>query len=121
MGKNLYEKVFERHTVRQLASGQYQVLMGLHLVHEVTSPQAFSMMREQGMKVLYPERTFATCDHVIPTGDRRRPLADPLGEEMMAELEKNCREFGIRYFGPDEGEQGIMHEYMNLSILYHRV
>ena len=73
MGRNLYDKIFESHTVRKLPSGQYQLLMGLHLIHEVTSPQAFSMMREAGLKVRYPERTFATCDHVIPTDDARRP------------------------------------------------
>ena len=67
MGKSLYEKVFESHTVRKLDSGQYQLLMGLHLVHEVTSPQAFAMLRERGLTVLRPDRTFATCDHIIPT------------------------------------------------------
>ncbi len=108
-GKNLYDKVFDLHTIRQLASGQFQLLMGLHLVHEVTSPQAFSMVREAGHKVLCPERTFATCDHILPTDDQRRPLADPLAEEMMAELEKSCSDFGIRYFSPERGEQGIVH------------
>ena len=109
MGKTLYDKVFESHTIRELPSGKHQVLMGLHLVHEVTSPQAFSMLREAGLGVLHPERTFATCDHVIPTDDARRPFADPLAEEMIAELETNCRRHGIRYFAPQQGEQGVMH------------
>jgi len=109
MGKNLYEKVFDQHTVQQLPSGQYQILMGLHLVHEVTSPQAFSMLRERNLTALYPERTFATCDHIIPTDDQSRPFKDDMAEEMIAALEANCKQFGIRYFSPDHGEQGVIH------------
>ena len=109
MGKTLYEKVFDAHAVRPLSSGQYQLLMGLHLVHEVTSPQAFSMLRERGLKVLFPERTFATVDHIIPTHSRSRPLADTMAEEMLQHLEKNCADFGIRFFEPAKREQGIVH------------
>jgi 3-isopropylmalate/(R)-2-methylmalate dehydratase large subunit len=109
MGQNLYEKVFERHTVRRLPSGQYQLLMGLHLVHEVTSPQAFAMLAEKGWKVLYPHRTFATVDHIIPTQRLVRPLADAEAEEMMTALETNVRAHGIRFFAPGSGEQGIVH------------
>jgi 3-isopropylmalate/(R)-2-methylmalate dehydratase large subunit len=109
MGKTLYEKVFERHTVGRLPSGQYQLLMGLHLIHEVTSPQAFSMLRERGLKVLFPERTFATVDHIIPTASQLRPFADSLAEQMMVALENNVREYGIKYFAPEDGEQGIVH------------
>src|SRR5512139_3839220 len=109
MGRTLYEKVFDAHAVRRLPSGQYQLLMGLHLVHEVTSPQAFSMLRERGLRVLYPERTFATVDHIIPTHDQHRPLPDPMAEEMFQHLERNCAEFGIRFFGPTGGDQGIVH------------
>jgi 3-isopropylmalate/(R)-2-methylmalate dehydratase large subunit len=109
MGKNLYEKVFERHAVRRLPSGQYQLLMGLHLIHEVTSPQAFSMVRERGWKVMHPERTFATVDHIIPTHDQSRPLSDAMAEEMLQALEKNSKDFGITFFGPKTGNQGIVH------------
>lgn len=109
MGRTLYDKVFDAHTVRRLPSGQCQVLMGLHLVHEVTSPQAFSMLRERGLRVRHPERTFATADHIIPTHTRSRPLADPLAEEMLRHLERNVAEFGIRFFSPSAGEQGIVH------------
>ena len=109
MGKTLYEKVFDQHAVRQLPSGQFQLLMGLHLIHEVTSPQAFAMLRERGLSVLHPERTFATVDHIIPTHDQQRPLGDPLAEEMLCELERNVAEHGIRYFAPTAGEQGIVH------------
>jgi 3-isopropylmalate/(R)-2-methylmalate dehydratase large subunit len=109
MGKNLYDKVFERHTVRELDSGQFQVLVGLHLIHEVTSPQAFSMLRQSGLEVLYPERNFATCDHIIPTLDQNRPFADPLAEEMITALENNCKEFGITYFSYTNDKQGVVH------------
>jgi 3-isopropylmalate/(R)-2-methylmalate dehydratase large subunit len=109
MGKSLYEKVFEAHSVRKLESGQYQLLMGLHLVHEVTSPQAFEMLRDRGLTVLHPERTFATCDHIIPTKSQLRPFADDLAEQMLLELERNCAKYGIRYLSPQKGEQGIVH------------
>jgi 3-isopropylmalate/(R)-2-methylmalate dehydratase large subunit len=109
MGRTLYAKVFDAHAVRQLPSGQYQLLMGLHLIHEVTSPQAFSMLRERGLGVLYPQRTFATVDHIIPTHSQARPLADAMAEEMLQHLERNCAEFGIRFFAPAKGEQGIVH------------
>jgi 3-isopropylmalate/(R)-2-methylmalate dehydratase large subunit len=109
MGQTLYEKVFDAHAVRRLPSGQYQLLMGLHLVHEVTSPQAFSMLRERGLTVLHPERTFATVDHIIPTHSQARPLADSMAEEMLQHLERNCADFGIRFFAPARGEQGIVH------------
>jgi len=109
MGKSLLEKVWAAHTVRELASGQTQLFIGLHLVHEVTSPQAFQMMREQGLKILFPERTFATVDHIIPTDTRRRPYADEEAEGMMSAIERNCREFGIRFFDAGSGEQGIVH------------
>jgi 3-isopropylmalate/(R)-2-methylmalate dehydratase large subunit len=109
MGKSLYEKVFDKHAVRKLDSGQYQLLMGLHLIHEVTSPQAFAMLRDRGLSVPYPERTFATCDHIIPTKSQLRPFKDDLAEQMLVELERNCQENGIRYLSPSTGEQGIVH------------
>jgi 3-isopropylmalate/(R)-2-methylmalate dehydratase large subunit len=109
MGKSLLEKVWAAHTVRELPSGQTQLFIGLHLIHEVTSPQAFQMMREQGLKVLFPERTFATVDHIIPTDTRQRPYADEEAEGMMSAIERNCREFGIRFFDAGSGEQGIVH------------
>jgi 3-isopropylmalate/(R)-2-methylmalate dehydratase large subunit len=109
MGKNLYEKVFDLHTVQRLPSGQYQLLMGLQLLHEVTSPQAFSMLRERGWTVRYPERNFATVDHIIPTHDQQRPFADDMAEEMMVAIEKNTSEFGIRFLDTASGEQGVVH------------
>jgi 3-isopropylmalate/(R)-2-methylmalate dehydratase large subunit len=109
MGQTLYEKVFDAHTVAKLPSGQHQLLMGLHLVHEVTSPQAFSMLEQRGLSVLFPERTFATVDHIIPTTSQLRPYTDSLAEEMMTVLERNVKKYGIRFFGPNGGDQGIVH------------
>lgn len=109
MGKNLYQKVIEKHTVTTLPSGNLQLFVGAHFCHEVTSPQAFSMIRERKLKVLYPERTFATADHIIPTDDNSRPFKDPVAEEMMQTLENNTRENGIRFFDIAQGEGGIIH------------
>jgi 3-isopropylmalate/(R)-2-methylmalate dehydratase large subunit len=107
--RSLLDKVWDAHTVRELPSGQTQLLIGLHLIHEVTSPQAFQMLREMGLRVRMPRRTFATVDHIIPTDSQLRPLSDPLAEEMMRELERNCREHGITLFDPASGRQGIVH------------
>ena len=109
MGRTLYDKVFESHTVGQLPSGQTQLLMGLHLIHEVTSPQAFSMLEERNLPVLFPERTYATVDHIIPTDRQLRPFADVLAEQMLVALERNVKRHDIRYFAPEAGEQGIVH------------
>jgi 3-isopropylmalate/(R)-2-methylmalate dehydratase large subunit len=109
MGKSLFDKVWDLHRVRQLAGGETQLFIGLHLIHEVTSPQAFGMLRDLGLPVFMPERTFATLDHIIPTDDRRRPLGDVLAEEMFVALTQACREFGIRFFDVDSGRQGIVH------------
>ena len=70
MGKTLYEKVWEAHEVRKLKNGQSQLFIDLHLLHEVTSPQAFGMLKDLGLRVRYPHRTFATVDHIVPTHDR---------------------------------------------------
>src|SRR5688572_7062186 len=109
MGKNLLEKVWRAHTVRELPTGQTQLFIGLHLIHEVTSPQAFEDLRRRGWKVLHPERTFATVDHIVPTDTRSRPLGDPLAEEMLSALEKSCSEQGIPLFHLGDDRQGIVH------------
>ncbi|MDP6184360.1 MAG: 3-isopropylmalate dehydratase large subunit [Gammaproteobacteria bacterium] len=109
MGKTLLEKVWDLHTVRELPSGQTQLFIGLHLVHEVTSPQAFKMLKERDLSVRYPERTFATVDHIIPTLDRRRPFADAMAEEMFVHMERNAGEFGLEFFDESSGRQGIVH------------
>ncbi len=107
--RNLFNKVWDLHTVQTLPSGQTQLFIGWHLIHEVTSPQAFEMLRERGLKVMYPERTLATVDHIIPTDNQARPFADALAEEMMSAIEKNCREFGVRLLNLDDTRQGIVH------------
>src|SRR3989338_500735 len=109
MGSTLFDKVWNMHKVKKLPSGQDQIFIGLHLIHEVTSPQAFHMLRERNLKVMYPERTFATVDHIVPTKNQTRPFQDELAEEMMKALEKNCKEFGISLFGLDSDYQGIVH------------
>ena len=90
MADTLFHKVWNAHTVRTLASGQTQLFIGLHLIHEVTSPQAFEGLRKRGIPVRHPERTVATVDHIVPTTSQARPFADPLAEEMLATLEANC-------------------------------
>jgi 3-isopropylmalate/(R)-2-methylmalate dehydratase large subunit len=107
--RNLFDKVWEAHRVRELPSGQTQLFIGTHLVHEVTSPQAFAMLRERNLPVRFPQRTFATVDHIIPTDSQLRPLSDPLAEAMMTELERNCRDHGIQLFDAASGAQGIVH------------
>jgi 3-isopropylmalate/(R)-2-methylmalate dehydratase large subunit len=107
--RNLLQKVWDAHTVRELPGGQTQLFIGLHLIHEVTSPQAFAMLREMGLPVRFPNRTFATVDHIIPTDSQKRPLADALAEEMMAALERSCADAGITLFSPGDGRQGIVH------------
>lgn len=109
MGKTLFAKVWESHAVGKLANGQTQLLIDTHLVHEVTSPQAFGMLRDLNLKVAYPHRTFATVDHIVPTDSQVSPFSDPLAEAMIQELNKNAKEFGITYFSLSSGKQGIVH------------
>jgi len=108
-GRTLYDKIWEAHVVDRLPTGQTQLFIGLHLVHEVTSPQAFEMLREKGLKVAFPERTFATADHIVPTDVRTRPFLDVEAEQMMAALESNTGQFGLEFYGLDSDRQGIVH------------
>ena len=109
MNGTLFDKVWQAHEVRRLANGQTQLLIGLHLIHEVTTPQAFDMLNARGLKVAMPERTIATVDHIVPTLDQRRPFLDVMAEDMLSALERNCRAHGIRLLGIDSGQQGIVH------------
>lgn len=108
----LFHKVWNAHAVRTLPSGQTQLFVGLHLIHEVTSPQAFDMVRQHGWSVAYPKRTFATVDHIVPTRVQTRPFIDVTAEEMTTALERSCREHGIELWAPGTAgadRQGIVH------------
>ena len=109
MGKSLLDKVWDLHKVGTLPSGQDQLFIGLHLIHEVTSPQAFQALDDRGLSVMYPARTFATVDHIVPTANQNRPFADDLAEAMMQALERNTRKHGIHFLDLKSGYQGIVH------------
>ena len=108
MGKSLFQKVWDTHRVGTLADGRTHLFIGTHLIHEVTSPQAFGMLRDLGLKVKFPQRTFATVDHIVPTRDQSAPQ-DPLAAAMMTALRENVDQFGITYFDLSSGKQGIVH------------
>ena len=109
MAATLLRKVWDTHSVRRLANGQHQLFVGLHLIHEVTTPQAFDMLKARGLGVAMPERTVGTVDHIVPTLDQRRPFLDVMAEDMLSALERNCRDHGIRLLDLSSGQQGIVH------------
>jgi 3-isopropylmalate/(R)-2-methylmalate dehydratase large subunit len=109
MGKSLLDKVWDHHSVRELPSGQTQLFIGLHLVHEVTSPQGFQMLKDAGLPVRFPSLTFATADHIVPTDTHARPLEDGLAEEMLTALERNTQERSIEFFPVGSSAHGIVH------------
>ncbi len=109
MPGTLLDKVWRAHTVRTLPSGQDQLFIGLHLVHEVSTPQAFEMLRGAGLTVRMPSRTFATADHIVPTASQARPFRDVMAEEMMVHLTRNTKDFGVPFFDLASGRQGIVH------------
>jgi 3-isopropylmalate/(R)-2-methylmalate dehydratase large subunit len=109
MPRTLFEKVWDAHVVSQVPEGPVLLYVDLHLVHEVTSPQAFEGLRLAGRRVRRPELTVATVDHNVPTGERRLPIADELSARQLAALRRNARDFGIRLFDLDSPEQGIVH------------
>ena len=109
MPRTLLQKVWDQHAVRRLPNGQTQLYIGLHLIHEVTTPQAFDELKTRGWPVAAPERTFATLDHIVPTQVQSRPFSDVMAETMAAALERNCREHGIQLFDLSSGVQGIVH------------
>ena len=110
MSKNtLCDNVWDSHVVGVLPDGRIQLYVGRHLMHEVTSPQAFEELRDREIKVRRPNLTFATMDHIVPTDCRTRPFKDPRHELMAKTLEQNVKETGIHYFGPNSGKNGICH------------
>ena len=109
MSRTLFEKVWDAHVVRAAEGEPALLYIDLHLIHEVTSPQAFEGLRAAGRSVRRPDLTFGTIDHNVPTTDRSLPIPDSIAEKQMALLRSNCSEFGISLFDIDSAEQGIVH------------
>jgi 3-isopropylmalate/(R)-2-methylmalate dehydratase large subunit len=107
--RTLSQKVWDSHVVYEEPGAPTLLYIDLHLVHEVTSPQAFQGLRERGLKVRRPDLTFATTDHSIPTTDRSLPILDPIAAKQVEQLEQNCRDFGIPCYGMHSSHQGIVH------------
>ena len=105
----LFDKVWDLHKVTSLPGGSDQIFIGLHLIHEVTSPQAFGALKDKNLKVKFPSRTIATVDHIVPTDNQSRPFQDTLAEQMIDTLEKNCIKHEIKFFNIGSGNQGIVH------------
>ena len=108
MAKTLFEKIWDKHVVKELPGGEVLLYIDRHLVHEVTSPQAFEGLRMQNRKVRHPELTFATADHNVPT-DSRTEIIDPVAKTQVDALAKNCADHGITYYGMDSENQGVVH------------
>src|ERR1039458_10036371 len=109
MPRTIIEKLWDSHVVHEQPGSPALLYIDLHLVHEVTSPQAFQGLRERGLKVRRPDLTIATADHSIPTTDRSLPILDPIAAKQLAQLETNCAEFGIRCLGVHSDWQGVVH------------
>jgi len=108
-GRTLYDKIWESHLVDRQADGTAVLYIDRHLVHEVTSPQAFEGLRVAGRRVRRPDATLAVADHNVPTTDRSKGIADEESRIQVDTLERNCRDFGVTYFGMDDIRQGIVH------------
>jgi 3-isopropylmalate/(R)-2-methylmalate dehydratase large subunit len=109
MPRTIIEKLWDSHVVHQQPGAPTLLYIDLHLVHEVTSPQAFDELRERGLGVRRPDLTIATADHSIPTSDRSLPIVDPIAAKQLAQLETNCADFGLRCLGIHSDRQGIVH------------
>ena len=105
----LFDKVWDLHKVSSLPGGTDQLFIGLHLIHAVTSPQAFGALADKNLKVKFPQRTIATVDHIVPTDNQSRPFKDNLAEQMINTLENNCIKNEIKFFNIGSGNQGIVH------------
>ncbi|HEV2762413.1 MAG TPA: 3-isopropylmalate dehydratase large subunit, partial [Pyrinomonadaceae bacterium] len=107
--QSLFDKLWEAHVVREAAGEPALLYIDLHLVHEVTSPQAFEGLRSEGRRVRRPDLTVATVDHNVPTTDRRLPIADPIAAKQIETLRRNCQDFEVPLYDVDSAEQGIVH------------
>src|SRR6187431_1987228 len=104
--RTIIEKLWDNHVVAERPGAPSLIYIDLHLVHEVTSPQAFAGLRARGLKVRHPERTVATADHSIPTTDRSLPILDEMAAAQVRQLEENCAEFGVPLHGIGDPAQG---------------
>src|SRR5215475_5021370 len=109
LAKTLFEKLWEQHIVHQDPDGRALLYIDLHLVHEVTSPQAFEGLRLNGLRLRRPDLTIATVDHNVPTTPNRHIISDPIAAQQIETLRRNCREFGVQLFDIGSTEQGIVH------------
>src|SRR5687767_9670501 len=109
MSRTLFEKLWDDHVVCEPEGQPALLYIDLHLVHEVTSPQAFDGLREAGRRVRRPDLTIATVDHNVPTTDRRLPIKDPISARQIGALRENCREFDVTLYDINSPEQGIVH------------
>ncbi|GAA4808458.1 3-isopropylmalate dehydratase large subunit [Litoribaculum gwangyangense] len=109
MSKTLFDKVWDSHVVRKIEGGPDVFFIDRHFIHEVTSPVAFLGLKSRGLKVLYPERTFATADHNTPTINQHLPVEDPLSANQLKALEDNSNEYGISHWGLGHKKNGIVH------------
>jgi len=107
--RTLFEKIWDSHVVHQEPDCPALLYIDLHLIHEVTSPQAFAGLRARGLKVRQPSKTVATVDHIAPTTGRGLPLADAQASQLITQLQDNCRDFGIPLHGLESRTQGIVH------------
>src|SRR5258708_8135076 len=107
--RTIIEKVTDNHIVAERPGAPSLLFIDLHLVHEVTSPQAFEGLRQRGLKVRRPDLTIATTDHSTPTTPRSFPIIDKIAAAQVAQLEANCNDFGIQCFGLDSHKQGTFH------------
>src|SRR5579863_9987133 len=107
--RTIVEKIWNNHIVAEQRGAPSLIYIDLHLCHEVTTPQAFSTLRERGLKVRRPDLTIATMDHSTPTTSRDLPIMDPIGAAQLAQMEKNCADFGIRLYNLKSNKQGIVH------------
>ena len=109
MSKTIFDKVWEKHIVDKIPNGPSILYIDKHLIHEVTSPQAFAGLNKKNLKVLRPEKTIATADHNVPTIDQHLPIREALSRNQVDTLTKNCKEHDITLFGLGHKYQGIVH------------
>ena len=109
MPKTLFDKIWDNHVVYSREKYPDVLYIDTHLIHEVTSPQAFEGLRSRGIGVLRPNQTWATADHNVPTKDQHLPIREALSRNQVEKLDKNCREFGVQLYGLGHPFQGIVH------------